>query len=109
MFFGRGFSCLAYGKVNIGNHVSFGAETIISTGNHIYDDKFHRAGKSYACNVEIKDGCWFGVRTTVVARKDICINSGVVAAAGSVIIGDITNDVLVAGVPAVEKKKLFME
>lgn len=55
-------------------------------------------------DTRIGEGCWIGANTTIISGIDI--GSGVVVASGSVVVKNIDSGLLVAGVPAKEKRKL---
>jgi maltose O-acetyltransferase len=54
--------------------------------------------------ITIGDGAWLGARSTIL--PGVTIGAGAVVAAGSVVIGDVAPDVVVAGVPAVVRRQL---
>lgn len=56
---------------------------------------------------EVGECCFLGINTTVIDR--VKIGDNVQTAAGSVIIKDVSSNVMVAGVPAIEKKKLSQD
>ena len=101
---GRNFEVDGNGTVNIGNNIDIAPNVVINTGGHEIDGVSRRAGKGMVNTVKIEDGCWIGTRVTIINSTKI--SKGCVVAAGSVIIKDVEENLLVAGVPAVEKKKL---
>lgn len=101
---GEDFNIDGNGNVSIGENVDIAPHVVINTGGHIIGSKDHRAGKGVINNVSIGDGTWICTRVTIVNQSSI--GSGCVVAAGSVVIGDIDDNLLVAGVPAVKKKQL---
>ncbi|MFE8729811.1 DapH/DapD/GlmU-related protein, partial [Aeromonas hydrophila] len=61
-------------------------------------------GEGVALPISIGDGCWIGADVLIIGG--VTIGKGVVVAAGSVVTRDIPDNVLVAGVPAVIKRRL---
>lgn len=88
------------GRVEIGSDVMFGPGGRVFSENHVFVDTkstIKSQGVERTSTI-IGDDCWFGSGTTITAG--VRIGSGVVAAAGSVIIADVPDRVVVAGVPA---------
>ncbi|HLA03900.1 MAG TPA: DapH/DapD/GlmU-related protein [Patescibacteria group bacterium] len=81
------------GDATVGENVNIGAGTI--TAN--YD------GKSKNKTV-IEDGVFIGADTTLVAP--VKVGKGAKTGAGAVVIENVSENTLVVGVPAVEKKKI---
>ena len=67
------------------------------------DEDFYK-GLEKALPISVGDNCWFGANVTVL--QGVSIGKGCVIAAGSVIINDIPDNCLVAGVPACIKKHI---
>ena len=61
-------------------------------------------GLEKALPITVGDNCWFGANVSVM--PGVTIGSGCVIAAGSVVTEDVPDDSMVAGVPAVVKKKI---
>nr|WP_106783612.1 DapH/DapD/GlmU-related protein [Lysinibacillus timonensis] len=101
---GKNLNIDGNGQVEIGDNVDIAPHVIINTGGHKIGDKGRRAGDGVIFNSKIGDGSWIGTNVTIVNGANI--GESVVVAAGSVIIEDIRNDTLAAGVPAVVKKEL---
>lgn len=101
---GKNLNIDGNGEVEIGNSVDIAPHVIINTGGHKIGYKNRRAGAGVIFNSKIGDGSWIGTNVTIVNGANI--GKSVVVAAGSVIIEDIRNNTLVAGVPAVVKKEL---
>lgn len=78
----------------------------IHPGSHEIGGTSRRAGAGKAAPVVIQDGCWIGARSLILGG--VTIGKGAVVAAGSVVIGDVPANTLVAGVPAVVKRELFL-
>lgn len=91
------------GSIKIGDNIDIAPHVIISTGGHLIGNNMRRAGENKVNSVIIKNGCWIGTRTTII--NSIVINEGVLVAAGSVVNKDVAANILVAGVPAREKRR----
>ncbi|MFZ2407325.1 MAG: DapH/DapD/GlmU-related protein [Methylobacter sp.] len=88
----------------IGSNCDIGPAVEFITGSHIIGTSSRRAGDGTAEPIVINDGCWIGAGSRILGG--VTIGAGSVVAAGSVVTCDVPADVLVAGVPAVFKKKL---
>lgn len=90
---------LASGDITIDEDVFFGHGVMILAASHdvaapVRSIAVQRSGY----NVTIRRGAWLASRVTVVGP--CVIGTRAVVAAGSVVIGDVPPDTLVAGVPA---------
>lgn len=101
---GRNISFDGDGYVIVGNNVDIAPNVSISTGGHKIGTHDRRAGLGIINKIIIDDGCWIG--TNVLLINNIEINSGSIVAAGSVVIKNIGPNLLVAGNPAIEKRRL---
>lgn len=101
---GKDFEAQGNGKIIIGDNCDIAPNVIINTGGHQIGDNTRRAGEGRITNITVGEGTWIGVRTTIL--NDTNIGKGNVIAAGSVVIKSSNDNVLLAGVPAKEKKKL---
>jgi maltose O-acetyltransferase len=88
----------------IGERCDIGPAVEFITGGHIIGTASRRAGTGTAKPIVINNGCWIGAGSRILGGVNI--GPGAVVAAGSVVTRDVPADVLVAGVPAVFKKKL---
>ena len=104
---GRNFSVEGNGAVSIGNNVDIGPNVTIGTGGHEIGPPSRRAGKGIVARVEIGDGSWVGQNSLIIG--DCVIGSGCLVAAGAVVVDDVPDNVMVAGVPAKVKKALPAE
>ena len=91
-------------QVTIGRRVSFGPQVLVLTGSHDLGDHDRRAGTPRSAPVRIEDGAWIGARAVIL--PGVTVGAGAVVAAGAVVTEDVPPDTLVAGVPAVERRRL---
>lgn len=103
---GFGVRIIAVAPVRIGSCVDIGPEVIIETGTHEIDRTgSHVAGSGLAHPVTVGDGCWLGVRSLILPGASLPRRT--LVAAGSVVVKSPEKDnMVVAGVPAIEKKSL---
>lgn len=97
------------GGVTIGNHVMIGPGVFIWSINHGFSDSVRPMSRQgYTAEpVYIGDNVWIGAGAIVLPGTDI--GNNVIVGAGSVVRGKIPSGVLVAGVPAVVKRKILSE
>ncbi len=94
-------------EIKIGNCVDLAPQVMVLTGSHVIDVGVgaHIGGEGIAASVAIGDGCWVGARATLL--PGVSLAEKVLVAAGAVVTHTVvSSQTLVAGVPAVEKKKL---
>jgi maltose O-acetyltransferase len=96
------------GRVTIGSRCDIGPGVWMITGSHELGPMVRRAGKGTSRPIVIGDGCWIGARSILVGGATVGAGS-VVGAGALVLAGDYPPNVLLAGVPAVIKKKLSPE
>jgi len=92
--------------IMIGARCDIGPAVEFVTGGHEIGSSSRRAGRGSAKSIVVNDGCWIGARCLILGG--VTIGSGAVIAAGSVVTEDVPGNVLVAGVPAIVKKR-FVE
>lgn len=85
-------------EVYIGNHVMIGPNTLITTVTHPLSPKKRRGHAAFAKPVFIGNDVWIGGNVTIL--PGIKIGNNVVVAAGAVVIKDVPDNCVVAGVPA---------
>ncbi|MBC8147726.1 MAG: transferase [Bacteroidetes bacterium] len=91
-------------RIEIGKNCDIGPGVKFMTGSHKTGLPSRRAGKGIAGKITIGDGVWIGGYSVILGG--VSIGDGCVIASGSVVIRDVPDNILVAGVPAIEKKKL---
>ena len=104
VWIGRNFSAEGNGKINIGDNCDIAPNVTISTGSHKIDTRKESeriAGEGFNIDVTIGTGCWICNSSLIIASK---IGNKCIIAAGAVVIKDVPDSVLVAGVPAITKK-----
>jgi len=93
-------------QIHCGELVSIGDDVIIAWDCNILDRDYHSTdgGVESTAPVYIGDRVWIGCRAIIL--KGVTIGAGAVVAAGSVVTKDVAVETLVAGNPAVIKKKV---
>lgn len=92
------------GTVTIGENVFIGPFCGFYTATHPMNYTDRNKGLEKALPITVGDNCWFGANVSVM--PGVTIGSGCVIAAGSVVTEDVPDNSMVAGVPAVVKKKI---
>ena len=92
------------GFIRIGNHVKIGPNCQFYTPNHPMDYMERRKPQETAYPITIGDDCWIAGGVTIC--PGVTIGKRCIIAAGSVVTKYIPDDSLVAGVPAIIKRKL---
>ncbi len=92
------------GTVVIGDNCDIAPEVTFQTGSHNIGSHKRRAGEGYNDDIVIGNGCWIGVRSTILGG--IKLGDGCVVAACACVTKEFGDDVLVGGVPAKEIKEL---
>ncbi|KAH0575805.1 Maltose O-acetyltransferase [Spironucleus salmonicida] len=103
-FANYGFTVLDSAKVIIGRNVMIGPNVDIYTVGHPLDPVVRATGIEFAKQIEIGDDVWIGGR--VVICPGIKIGRGAIIAAGSVVVKDVPEMVVVGGNPAAFLKKV---
>lgn len=89
--------------IKIGSNTEIGPETVVNCQTHKTGTKEHRAGDCNNHPVEIGNGIWIGTRATILCNR---IGDGTVIGAASLVLHDIPENCMAAGVPAKIKKNL---
>jgi maltose O-acetyltransferase len=84
--------------VSIGDWVRLGHDVTLLTINHEIGTAWLRSGTSFGGKIDIGRGAWIASRVTVL--PGVTIGQSSVVAAGSVVVRDVPENTLVAGVPA---------
>lgn len=92
------------GTVTIGENVFIGPFCGFYTATHPMNYTDRNKGLEKALPIKVGDNCWFGANVSVM--PGVTIGSGCVIAAGSVVTEDVPDNSMVAGVPAIVKKKI---
>lgn len=92
------------GRITIGDNVKIGPMCQLYTPQHPTDYMERRAPKETAYPITIGDDTWIG--GGVVVCPGVTIGKRCIVAAGSVVVRDVPDDCLVAGSPAMIKKRL---
>ena len=95
---GKNFVVHGNADVIIGSNCDIAPEVICETGTHKVGESTRRAGTGFCEEIRIGNGCWIGVRTTIL--PGVKIETGSVVAAGAVVNKDIPKNVICGGVPA---------
>jgi maltose O-acetyltransferase len=88
----------------IGERCDIGPGVKFITGSHQIGNSLRRAGTGTAKPIVIGHGTWIGAESIILGG--VTIGDGCIVAAGAVVTKDVPSNVLVAGVPAVVKRKL---
>lgn len=86
------------GSVILGNNIDVGPDVTFLTGTHRIGNESRRAGLGYNCSIIVGDGCWIGAKSTFV--NNIVVGKSSVIAACACVCKDVSNGVVVGGVPA---------
>lgn len=101
-------SCTFYthpaAPIILGSNCDIGHDVSFVTGSHQPGAPERRAGVGIAQPITVGNGTWIGARCTILGG--VRIGRGCVIAAGSVVVNDVTDNVLAAGVPAKIKRVL---
>jgi len=92
------------GGIELGDHCKVGPDCHFYTPQHPMDYLERRQPVERSLGIKVGDDCWFGGGCTVC--PGVTIGNRVIIAAGSVVVHDVPDDVLIAGNPAVVKRKL---
>lgn len=104
VFINRNCEFLDSGGIYIGKHTMLGPGCKLLTPNHPIDYMQRREPVETGYAIHIGEDCWLGGNVTVC--PGVTIGNRVIVAAGSVVTKDVPDDVMVAGNPAVVKKRL---
>lgn len=91
-------------KVEIGDYVMIGPNTLISTVNHPLSPKSRRQNLGIAKSIKIGSDVWIGGNVTIL--PGVTIGNNVVIAAGAVVNKNVPSNCVVGGIPAKIIKKI---
>lgn len=92
------------GAVQIGDRCDLAPDVTFLTGSHELGDSSRRAGRGRNTCVIVGDACWLGARCTLVG--DLEVGESAVIGAGSLVINNVDESSLWAGVPAKRIRRL---
>jgi maltose O-acetyltransferase len=101
---GKKFTIHGHGKVCIGNKCDLAPEILLVTGSHEVGEKDRRAGNGISFSISIGNGCWIGVRSTIMGN--ISIGEGTIVGSCALVNKDIEENMLVGGIPARKLRQL---
>lgn len=104
VFVNYGATMLDGGIITIGSRTKIGPNCQLVTPNHPIDYMERRLPQERCLPITIGEDCWLAAGVTVC--PGVTIGNRVIVAAGSVVVHDVPDDVMVAGNPAVIKKKI---
>ena len=84
--------------VHIGRNCLIGPHTVLTTTGHPLSPAGRRAHLATSAPITIGDDVWIGANCTIIGG--VTIGNNVVVAAGAVVIDDLPDNCLAAGVPA---------
>jgi len=85
-------------SVTLEDNVSLGMDCMFITNTHEMGTSNFRAGKIVSKPIRVGRGAWVGARVTVL--PGVTIGAGAVVGSGAVVAADVSENVLVAGIPA---------
>lgn len=94
----------------VGSWATIGRHVILNRGSNVGHDcvigdySFLAPGATLCGHVRLEEGAYIGANATVI--QDVKIGAGSVVAAGAVVTHDVQPGIMVAGIPAVFKKKV---
>ena len=103
-----GLHCTVIGPVTIGSHVNLAQGVVVTALNHNFADPSLPIDAQGVATSEVTvgDDVWIGANAVVLPGVTIGCHS--VVAAGAVVTHDVPEHCLVAGVPAVVKRKICL-
>ena len=88
----------------IGDRVSIGPEVLVITDSSPNNSRLLKAFPLVSKNVTIENDAWIGARVTIL--PGVTIGRGSIIGTGSVVLKNVPEFTIVAGVPAKEIKKI---
>jgi len=90
--------------IDIGANCDVAPEVSFVTGTHAIGTHERRAGSGRAAGISVGDGCWLGMRVTVLGG--VQIGPGTVVGACTLVRTELPADCVAVGVPAIPRKWL---
>jgi maltose O-acetyltransferase len=94
----HGCTILDCAPITVGDNCLLAPNVVISSATHPLSAKRRAAGDEYAKPIVIGNNVWIGANATIC--PGVTIGNGVVIGAGAVVVKDVPDNVVVAGVPA---------
>lgn len=94
-------------EIGVNSTIAYGVTILTGANPNGPKNKLSMLYPALKAPVKIGDNCWIGANSIIL--PGVTIGDMVVVAAGSVVTRDIPSNVMVAGNPAVVKKKLIVE
>ncbi|MBP5176847.1 MAG: hypothetical protein ILP07_13190 [Treponema sp.] len=98
------FYTIGSAGVEVGAKTEIGPECVFNCQTHKVSEKEHRAGECVHHGIRVGSGVWMGMRCTVLCER---IGDGAVVGAGAVVLDNVSENTLAAGIPAVERKSFI--
>jgi acetyltransferase-like isoleucine patch superfamily enzyme len=97
---GRGSHIVGHWEIVLGDDIQTGPYVYITDQNHTYLDPFEPIGRQWPTEaaVRVGSGSWLGANAVILPGAQI--GEHVVVAAGAVVLGEVPDRCVVAGVPA---------
>lgn len=95
--------CTEY--IKIGENVDIAPKVYLGTGTHIVEKNKSKgiAGEGISKPIRVSNGCWLGVGSIIL--PGVNIGERTIVAAGSVVTKNFGSELVIAGVPAIVKKR----
>ena len=87
------------GDISIGKRCDIAPDVAFHSGSHKIGSAYQRAGAGTAATIVVEDGCWIGLRATLLAGVKLR-NSCVVGAHSLLLTGEYGPSTLIVGAPA---------
>lgn len=98
VWIGKNLTIHGNGHVLINDNCDIAPDVMFVTGGHEIGNVIRRAGTGFNKNIEIGKGSWIGTRSTILGG--VTIGDACVVGACSMVNKDITNNIVVGGIPA---------
>ena len=96
------FYTIGSSKITLGKSSEIGPECSFNCQTHKIGTSEDRAGECIIHDISVGEGCWLGMRCTVLCEK---IGRGCVIGAGAVVLNNVEENTLAAGFPATKRKQ----